>query len=145
MYRVFFYVLSFCSLISCSSEESHKSMVAVNSYAIEEARDLKEVLLANKKCPSKIDNWILVNSNRDIEFSTLMVIDDFRYSINLSCSDDLKFNFVVKYGVGAGTWVTGGVNEPIEISYGGYTNLKHLIVAADADARKIAERVVNEQ
>lgn len=145
MPREFFYVLVTFSLISCGSEESRKSMVAVNSYAIEEARDLKRLLLAKQKCPSEIDNWTLDNSYRDIEFSTVKVIGDFHYPMRLFCMDDLKFNFVVKYGIGAGTWVTGGVNDPIQISYGHYTDLKHLIVTASANVREIAEKVVPEQ
>ncbi len=139
MRNLIFLAVAICSLSACSYEKPVKAMIAANVFAMNTANALSAYLAENKMCPKELNGW----SFQRKEFIARIGSGDDRYPLSLECFSDLEFNIVVKYSFDSGTWVTGSFEGKSEISYGHFTELKHITFDKDSDVRFLAEKVVH--
>lgn len=131
------------SLASCSNEKQQGAMVAANVFALETAESLNIYLSENEECPGSLDGWKVEIVGEDSEFSTFSGSDEIKYPVRATCKKDRTFSIDIKYSFDSGTWVTGGVAQTTEISYGHFTDLQTLEVAKNSDLNSVARQVVN--
>lgn len=129
-------LLSFCSY---TINQSQDRVRAVDEFVINSALEVREYIIENGRCPIMLKGWGKANDNGDYQLE----IRHGTMSTFFKCDGDLSYNYIVKYSMDSGIYLSGKNDSDIELTYGHFTDHKKLNICENSEIKDIVDIIRN--
>ncbi len=127
-------LLSFCGY---TVNQSQMKVRALDEFAINSALEVRKYITEKNSCPKTLEGWSKANNYGDYQLEVRHGI----MSAFFKCKDDLNYNYVVKYSMDSGIYLSGKGGGDIEITYGHFTEHKKLYIGASPNVKEITNKL----
>jgi hypothetical protein len=127
-------LLSYCNH---SISESRDRVKAVDEFSIKSALEVRAYIESNAKCPEGLDGWNKATHYGDYQLENRLG----NMSVYFKCAPDLTYNYIVKYGIGSGIFLSGSNGSDIELTYGHFTDYKTLYIGKNPSIKSIVVKM----
>lgn len=121
----------------------HQDAVRIaDRFVIESAVGVRKYILESGACPEQLKGW-----KQETKYGGGYQQEIWQGNESLSvpifykCGDDLSFDYIVKYGIDAGIYVSGKSDQDIKLTYGHFTELKEIYIRDTYDVESIIEKI----
>lgn len=119
----------------------HDAVRIADRFVIESAVTVRQYIQDNGRCPEQLDGWSLETKYAGYQQEILSGSEILRVSIFFKCEVDLSFDYIVKYGIDSGIYLSGKPEQDIKLTYGHFTELKHLYISKNYDLSYVVEKI----
>ncbi len=110
-------------------------------FVIGSAVAVQQYIQDNGSCPKQLDGWSLETNYDGYQQEIWSGNESLRVPIFFKCEADLSFNYIVKYGMDSGIYLSGKPEQDIKLTYGHFTELKHLYISKNSNLAYVVEKI----